>query len=143
MNTTIGPRRPRRLCKHPGCPELVGAGQGGYCPEHAKERARELESRRDTANQRGYTYRWGKYSKWFLQQPGNQICKLRLDQRCRMIAECVDHIVPPSGPDDPLFWDESNHQAACLICNSIKGKRTLKGDDWIVPRNRTTNRATP
>lgn len=140
--TTTTPRRPRRLCLHPGCTELVQAGDG-YCPEHARARARELESRRGTANQRGYTYRWRKYSKWYLQQPGNQVCKLRLDQRCKMMAECVDHIVPPSGPDDPFFWDENNHQAACLICNSIKGRQTLKGDDWIVSPDRVTNRATP
>jgi 5-methylcytosine-specific restriction protein A len=93
---------------------------------------KETDRQRGTANQRGYTYRWGKYSKWFLQQPGNEICKLRIDGRCKMVAECVDHIVPPVGPNDPLFWDPNNHQASCLVCNSIKGQRTLKGTEWEV-----------
>jgi 5-methylcytosine-specific restriction endonuclease McrA len=25
----------------------------------------------------------------------------------------IDHIVPVTGPDDPRFWDMSNHQALC------------------------------
>ncbi len=125
------PRRPRRSCKYPGCPELVDAGKG-YCSEHGQAKRRADDRKRGTANQRGYTYRWGKYSKWFLRQPGNQVCKLRLDKRCRLIAECVDHIVPPNGPNDPLFWDTKNHQASCLICNSIKGKREMLGSEWDV-----------
>ena len=132
MSATTGPRRPRRLCKHPGCPELVEAGQGGYCPEHAKARRQASDRLRGTATQRGYTYRWNKYSKWFLRQPGNQICRLRLDRRCTRLAMCVDHITPPTGPGDPLFWDPDNHQASCLVCNSIKGRRAMRGSAWEV-----------
>jgi hypothetical protein len=35
--------------------------------------------------------------------------------------------VPPSSPDDPLFWDPKNHQAGCLHCNSVKGKSSMVG----------------
>lgn len=125
------PTRPRRPCNHPGCPNLVGAGER-YCPTHRKQEQKHFDKLRGTANERGYTYRWSKYSKWFLSQPGNQVCALRLDKRCKLVAECVDHIVPPSGPSDPLFWDEKNHQASCLICNSIKGGRTFRGSEWDV-----------
>ena len=123
------PLKPLRLCKHPSCRELT---RDGYCLVHKRERDRETDRRRGTAAERGYTYRWSKYSKWFLAQPGNELCRLRLDRRCRKIAECVDHIKPPAGPDDPLFWDPSNHQAACLVCNSIKGNREIRGSDWSV-----------
>lgn len=128
------PKRPKRPCAYPGCPELVEYPDR-YCQKHKQEKnrsKREYDRQRGTAAQRGYNYRWQKYSKWFLKQPGNQICKLRLDDGCNLIAQCVDHIVPPSGPDDPLFWDPNNHQAACIHCNSVKGKRAIKGSDWEV-----------
>ena len=125
------PVRPKRPCAYPGCPELVGAGER-YCPIHRKQEQKHFDRLRGTANQRGYTYRWGKYSKWFLSQPENQVCKLRLDKRCKLVAECVDHIVPPSGPYDPLFWDKKNHQASCLICNSIKGNKAIRGSEWEI-----------
>jgi 5-methylcytosine-specific restriction protein A len=125
----VSPYKPLRPCKHPGCPALC---RGAYCPDHTRDKRREVDRQRGTANQRGYTYRWQQYSKWYLSQPGNEICKLRIDKRCNLIAECVDHIVPPEGPNDPKFWDESNHQPSCLICNSIKGNKTIKGTEWNV-----------
>ncbi|MCK9268492.1 MAG: HNH endonuclease [Alkaliphilus sp.] len=125
------PVRPRRPCAYPGCPELVGAGER-YCSAHRKQEQKYYDKQRGTANERGYTYRWNKYSKWFLSQSENQVCKLRLDKRCKLIAECVDHIVPPSGPNDSLFWDEKNHQASCLVCNSIKGRKAIRGSEWEI-----------
>lgn len=38
-------------------------------------------------------------------------------------AEMVDHVIPVSGPDDPLFWDESNWQP---LSNSCHGKKTIE-----------------
>lgn len=35
-------------------------------------------------------------------------------------AKHVDHILPVSGRDDPLFWDVSNHQPLCHACHSQK-----------------------
>jgi 5-methylcytosine-specific restriction enzyme A len=121
--------RPRKLCRHSGCNELI-EGVETYCPEHKKEMLREYDKRRGTAQQRGYNYRWQKYSKAFLKQPGNQYCKLRIDGRCKLKAECVDHIEPPPDPRHPLFWDPSNHQSSCLPCNSIKGNKVIKGSEW-------------
>ena len=115
------PYKPLRPCLQPGCPELVSKG---YCDKHKKDK--EYDRRRGTANQRGYTYRWQKYSRHFLSRPDNVFCKLQL-LGCTNLAECVDHIVPPDGPDDPRFWDPANHQAACIHCNSVKGRRAQKG----------------
>ena len=56
----------------------------------------------------------------------NQFCSLRLPG-CTFIAQCVDHIDPPDGPDDPRFWDKNNHQPACIHCNSVKGHRKIVG----------------
>jgi len=119
------PNKPKRPCNHPGCPLLVTSG---YCDKHKRQQQQQEDSRRGTAHQRGYNSRWARYSKWFLKQPGNQICKLQLDAGCAYVSQCVDHVIPPSGADDPLFWDSSNHQGACIHCNSVKGHRTMRGD---------------
>ena len=114
-------RKSLKFCSHAGCRNLT---HDKYCEEHAHELVEERKKdwhRGGTAAKRGYNYRWSKYSKWFLQQEGNQFCKLHLDDKCAIMAQCVDHIKPPKGADDPLFWDTSNHQPACIHCNSVKG----------------------
>ena len=117
----------RRFCRHPGCNTLT---VDGYCEEHicdAKQAEQERDRRRGSSRQRGYTYRWEKYSKAFLSRPENKFCKLHIDDGCHVLAQCVDHIDPPDGPDDERFWDPANHQAACLRCNSKKGHRKIVG----------------
>ena len=121
-------KKPIHFCKHAGCNNLTS---DSFCPLHLsdqKTKERIEDKRRGSARQRGYTTRWNKYSKWFLSLPDNQFCKLHLDEGCAGIAQCVDHIVPPSSADDPLFWDTGNHQAACIHCNSVKGKKIIKGN---------------
>ena len=115
--------RAKRLCNYPGCNNLV---EKGYCDKHTKKALAEYEKRRGTAAARGYTYRWQLYSKAYLRNPNNQFCTLQLDG-CTNIAECVDHVDPPSGSSDPKFWDRNNHQAACIHCNSVKGHRLKHG----------------
>lgn len=126
------PNRPMAICSVPGCSELVPAGTG-YCEKHAekqkqkrKESFKEYDKQRGSASERGYDYRWQKYSRWFLKQPENVFCKLQLPG-CTNLSECVDHIDPPDGPKDPRFWDKNNHQGACLHCNSVKGHKKIVG----------------
>lgn len=119
----------KRFCKHTGCDVLVDSG-ARYCGAHKadkQEAERRADERRGSARERGYTVRWNKYSKAFLAMPGNQFCKLHLDAGCATVAQCVDHIDPPSGADDPKFWNSNNHQAACIHCNSVKGRRYVVG----------------
>lgn len=123
------PNKPKRICNHPGCNQLTAER---FCESHKKQVQEKRDKERGTAHERGYTYRWSKYSKWFLRQPSNQICKLRLDGGCALVSQCVDHINPPDGPDDPLFWDTDNHQASCIHCNSVKGDKYIKGSEWEV-----------
>lgn len=120
-------KRTRHFCAFPGCNRLTDKM---FCEEHEstqKEKERQWDISRGTAAQRGYSYRWAKYSKAFLSRPENQFCRLHLDEGCAIVAQCVDHIVPPSGPDDPLFWDSTNHQPACIHCNSKKGHTAMAG----------------
>ncbi len=126
------------FCGWPGCNNVTA---DKYCEQHCEEgeamdrrkkleRLRKYDGRRGSARQRGYDARWDRYSKWFLSRPGNQLCALRLDDGCAIVSQCVDHIEPPRGADDPKFWDTANHQPSCIHCNSVKGHKKLKGEYW-------------
>lgn len=117
------PSKPQHVCSHPGCQMLTDKT---YCDEHQRLHRREDDKRRGSARNRGYSSRWDRYSKWYLRQPEHVLCRLRLDG-CTGLAECVDHIDPPNGPDDPRFWDAANHQPACIHCNSAKGRKKIIG----------------
>jgi len=74
--------------------------------------------KRLSANERGYTSRWARYSKIF--RRNNPLC---VDCKKRGIltpSRHVDHIKAVSGPDDPLFWDPENHQPLCESCHAHK-----------------------
>ena len=111
--------RAKRPCLMQGCSNLVNSG---YCDKHK----RKTVENRGTAHQRGYTSKWARYSKAFLARPENAFCKLQLSC-CTNIAKCVDHIQAVTGPNDPMFWVTSNHQAACIPCNTLKGRKTIVG----------------
>ncbi len=112
----------KRPCARPGCVALV---QKGYCAAHARLgfEAR-TEAIRPSAHKRGYTRRWAEYSRNRLKE--FPLCadtvKTGGDAHGMLFvgADVTDHIVPPSGPDDPLFWDETNHQSLCEGCHNYK-----------------------
>lgn len=88
----------------------------------AHQRVRPIEqhlvARRGSAHTRGYTKRWARYSKLRLQQYPHCV-------RCMMaglvvLATQTDHIIPVEGPEDPRFWDPTNHQSLCTPCHSAK-----------------------
>lgn len=118
--------RLKTCCAYPGCGNLVSRDRR-FCAElhdaQEQERIRRIETRSDrrlSPTKRGYDNRWRRYAKTFLARPENRFCKLHLDSGCAIVAQCVDHIDPPDGPNDPRFWDRSNHQPACIHCNSVK-----------------------
>lgn len=109
------PMRPKTICKHPGCGKLIDAP--GYCEPHAKQRTRETDSRRGTAKERGYTYRWRQARAAFLAE--HPLCR-ECEKAGRLTAATVvDHIVPHKG-NDTLFWERGNWQALCASCHSVK-----------------------
>lgn len=95
-------------------------------------------SQNASATQRGYNFKWQKYAKQYKRDNPycvalhcydcNQIFKKGQAQNCPICraelrvcgrpTQCVDHIVPVKGPDDPLFWDERNHESMCYGCHS-------------------------
>lgn len=99
------PRKPKRPCRYPGCPNLCDSGV--YCSEHA---AYSNDHLRGGANARGYDSRWRKARALFLRR--HPLCAECKRQGKLTPATVVDHIIPHRG-DVTLFWDESNWQPLC------------------------------
>ncbi len=111
------PMKPKKPCKHPGCPLLT---TDAYCEFHARLHIND----RPNANQRGYTSSWRKASKSFLQ--ANPLCRhCERDGKLKK-AEVVDHVIPHRG-DKKLFWDQSNWQPLCTRCHN---RKTRKEDQY-------------
>lgn len=109
------PTKLKHPCAHPGCAELVPAGQK-YCEKHKSMHPEEIRS----ASSRGYGNRWRKARKSFLQT--HPLCEECLKRGVYTKATVVDHRVPHRG-DSKLFWDQSNWQALCKPCHDKKTGR--------------------
>jgi len=115
MEVRTVPYKAKVPCRHPGCPELVPAGQK-YCEEHKKEHPGDG---RASAGARGYGSKWQKESRKFLtEHPLCVRCMQQVPPRY-VKATVVDHIVPHRG-DQKLFWDRSNWQPLCKHCHDQK-----------------------
>lgn len=103
----------------------IGAPRRKLRERHPQRVTHRSAERRPTSSQRGYGYRWQQYVVSYIRQ--NPLCRLH-EARCETApTECVDHIVPVSGPDDPLFWEPSNHQPLCIPCHSVKTNTVDRG----------------
>jgi 5-methylcytosine-specific restriction protein A len=114
------PNKPKKPCSKIGCRELTIER---YCQEHKQEKWKGYDKERGSAYERGYTSRWNKYSKMFRRK--NPLCVMCLEKGVLTPSEHTDHIIAVSGADDPLFWQEDNHQALCAPCHS---KKTVEED---------------
>jgi 5-methylcytosine-specific restriction enzyme A len=73
---------------------------------------------RPSARKRGYTVRWEKAARRFLNK--HLTCaRFGIDPKCRGLAAEVDHIRAHNG-DLRLFWARSNWQGLCKPCHSRK-----------------------
>jgi len=114
------PSRAMKPCNKPGCRNLT---HDRYCAEHKRQEAKRYDQQRGTAAQRGYDSRWNVYSRSYRKR--NPLCVECLKKGDTVPSKHTDHIIPVSGPDDPLFWDPNNHQALCHSCHS---RKTAKED---------------
>lgn len=64
------------------------------------------------------TTRWRKYRRWYLDR--HPLCVQCKKEGKITPSTTVDHIRPILSEDDPLFWDEENHQALCTSCHGKK-----------------------
>jgi hypothetical protein len=95
--------------------------------------------RNASASARGYGWRWQQYTKrrrishpycealhcypcglvWKKGHAPANCPKCKKEPRiCGKPMRCTDHIKPVTGPDDPLFFDERNHESCCWPCHS-------------------------
>lgn len=104
------PRKSKCPCRHPGCPQLVDAGQI-YCEKHAPQYARA------SASKRGYNSKWRRLSKAYLRK--HPMCVKCMAKGRYIPATVVDHIQPHRG-DEKLMWNQDNWQALCKPCHDRK-----------------------
>lgn len=117
------PFKPRRPCRHPGCPALVDRG---FCATHdaahdreTTRRAQEYDKARGTAAERGYDGDWREASRKYLRDHPYCECDACRSSFAPHDADTVDHIVPHNG-DLRLFWDRSNWRAMSWAHHSRK-----------------------
>ena len=115
------PKAAKRICRHPGCGLLIDAP--GYCGPHAKLRQQQQDAARGSSNERGYTSRWRRASKAFLNlHPLCECDECKAGELKVTVATVVDHIIPHKG-DAKLFWRQSNWQAMSKPCHDKKTAR--------------------
>lgn len=109
------PYKPRKPCRHPGCPELTNEV---FCEKHKKESNRIYNQyKRDELSRIFYrTPRWIETRKRKLQI--TPFC-----EECRKggtitIGKIVDHIIPIKQGGEP--YDLNNLQTLCWSCHSRK-----------------------
>lgn len=124
------PTAPPHVCSQYGCRELIPRGQG-RCKVHARQERQDYDRGRGTAAERGYDARWRKYRLAYLRC--HPLCVACLGLGRVAAATQIDHTQPVQGPDDPLFWQESNHQALCELCHS---KKTIAESGWNKGKNK-------
>ncbi len=105
------PRKPKRPCSFPGCPELV---EGRYCEKHQREVDRHYNRhQRDPKTAKRYGRRWRKIRKAFL--TAHPLCEECKKQGKFTPAEEVHHITPLS---EGGTHDYKNLMALCKSCHS-------------------------
>lgn len=113
------PRRPKKPCKYPGCPELT---EGNYCEAHQKEMGNETRQRDRPYKHLYKTKHWQQLRQQVLNhQP---LCVACLKAKRITPATVVDHIKPHKG-DEKLFYDMNNLQPLCKSCHD---RKTAKED---------------
>jgi 5-methylcytosine-specific restriction protein A len=111
----MSPFRAPRPCAQNGCSALTSSGR---CPEHQKAAQQAYRAVRGTVAERGYDARWAAYSRQYRRE--HPLCVLCERQGRTVASEHTDHIERVTGPDDPRFYDPTNHRAVCKSHHSSK-----------------------
>lgn len=71
------------------------------------------------------THRWHEYSRQYLKQPENRLCKMCKEQGHTTLSQCTDHIIPIT--QGGSMWDSTNHQPLCHKHHNQKTANENKG----------------
>lgn len=115
------PRKPKRPCSYPGCPELV---DGRFCTAHEKKENRRYEKyQRDPETRRRYGRAWKRIRDRYIK--AHPLCEECKRNGKLTPSEEVHHVVPFR---EGGTHKESNLMALCKSCHSrIHAER---GDRW-------------
>lgn len=105
------PKKPRKPCRWPGCPELV---DGTYCTRHQKMADRNYEKyKRNPSTKSRYGKKWKEIRDRYISQ--HPICELCFKNGKTKTAEHVHHRLALSKGGTN---DESNLMSLCKSCHS-------------------------
>jgi 5-methylcytosine-specific restriction protein A len=115
------PRRPKRPCSYPGCPNLT---DGRFCEEHAKVEAKRYERYdRDPATKRRYGRAWKRMRDSYA--AAHPLCEICLEKGVYTPTAEIHHIKPLSQGGT---HDRKNLKALCKACHArIHAEH---GDRW-------------
>jgi len=117
------PRKPKRPCSYPGCPNLV---EGQYCEEHKKL----VDEQYNKYGRDDFSKSFYKGEMWLLVKKKHldksPFCVECLKNGVRKKARIVDHIIPMK--EGGAAYDESNLQSLCWECHSRKSAK--EGSRW-------------
>ena len=99
-----------------------------------KAERRAVDRLRGSAASRGYGTRWNAYSRQLCEERvfcelcitigiETSIVRAPAGEAGGKIISVVDHTIPASGPDDPLFWESLNHRCLCVPCHTWKSRK--------------------
>ena len=115
------PRRPKRPCSHPGCPNLT---DGRFCKAHQKEENKRYERyERDPAIKRRYGRAWKRIRDSYA--ASHPLCEECLKNGIYVPTEEIHHKLPLSQGGT---HDRDNLIALCKSCHA--GIHARNGDRW-------------
>ncbi len=115
------PRKPKKPCRHPGCPYLTDES---YCPDHKRlVAARYNRYERTPEMKQRYNGVWPAVRRRYI--TAHPLCEMCLREGRTTAAQEVHHIVPLA---DGGTHDEDNLMALCKSCHSRI--TALEGGRW-------------
>ena len=115
------PRKPKRPCSYPGCPNLT---DGRFCPEHEKKEAKRYEKYdRDPNTKRRYGRAWKRIRDSYAD--AHPLCEMCLENGVYTTTEQIHHVKPLSQGGT---HDRENLMALCKSCHAKI--HAEPGDRW-------------
>lgn len=105
------PRKPKRPCSHPGCPNLT---DGRFCEKHARQHNQDYEKyERNKSNKRRYGRAWKRIRDKYVSQ--HPFCEVCYERGILVETEEVHHKKPLS---EGGTHERDNLIALCKSCHS-------------------------